>query len=105
MATSPSLKTLTPKLADENRPRLLYIEGDVALAHLFKQRMEQEGFVVDLAFQGDEGMALLEQHSYDLVVVDYMLSGLNGLQILRQLAANELPPLPLWSLLPKMWPL
>lgn len=92
MATLPSSKTLTSKATDENHPRLLYVEDDVALAHLFKQRMEQEGFIVDLAFDGGEGMALLEQRPYDLVVLDSSLPGLNGLQILGRLAANELHP-------------
>ncbi|MCS6827424.1 MAG: response regulator [Caldilinea sp.] len=92
MATPPSLKTLTYESIHENRPRLLCIEGDATLAHLFKQRMEQEGFVVDLALNGADGVALLEQRPYDLVVLDYTLPELNGLQILRRLAANELRP-------------
>lgn len=92
MATPPSLKTLTHESTQESRPRLLCIEGDATLAHLFKQRMEQEGFVVDLALNGLDGMALLEQRPYDLVVLDYTSPELNGLQILRRLAANELRP-------------
>lgn len=91
MAIPPSLKTLTHESTQESRPRLLCIEGDATLAHLFKQRMEQEGFVVDLALNGLDGMAL-EQRPYDLVVLDYTSPELNGLQILRRLAANELRP-------------
>lgn len=68
-------------------------KDDVALAHLFKQRMEQEGFIVDLAIDVGKGMALLEQRPYDLVVLDSRLPGLKGLQILSRLAANKLHPL------------
>lgn len=92
MATLLSLEMLQTELANTVSPRILYIEDDVELANLFKQQMEREGLQVDLAHTGTDGLALLAQHPYEMVVLDYLLPELNGLQILRRLTENERHP-------------
>lgn len=61
-------------------------------ASLFRRQMEPEGFIVDLAHTGTEGLALLRNNRYDLVVLDYLLPELNGLQILYKLMENDARP-------------
>jgi signal transduction histidine kinase/DNA-binding response OmpR family regulator len=78
--------------APSSAPRLLYVEDDLVSATLFKQRMEKQGFLVDLAYTGTEGLGLLNRQRYDLVVLDYQLPELNGLQILYKLMENENRP-------------
>jgi DNA-binding response OmpR family regulator len=73
-------------------PHILYVEDDVVAASLFKRQMEQAGFVVELAHTGMEGLERLKSQPYDLVVLDYQLPELNGLQILYQLMDNESRP-------------
>lgn len=88
MAIFPSLEILQGEWVNTAPPRILYVEDDVVLARLFKQHMEQEGFLVDLAHNGAEGLAYLTRHPYEMVVLDYRLPELNGLQILRQFIGN-----------------
>lgn len=73
-------------------PRILYVEDDPIAARLFKQRMEQIGFAVDLAHTGLEGLERLHHGQYDLIVLDYRLPELNGLEILYQLMQKENRP-------------
>jgi len=53
--------------------RVLVIEDDQRLARLIKRVLEEEHFVVDLAFTGDEGLELALGDIYDLAVIDWML--------------------------------
>ncbi len=92
MATLLSLEMLQNDLAHTIAPRILYVEDDVELAQLFKQQMEHEGFQVDLAHTGVEGLDFLARRPYEMVVIDYLLPELNGLQILRRLTENERHP-------------
>ena len=73
-------------------PHILYVEDDPVAASLFKHQMEQVGFVVDLAHTGGEGLEQLHRWQYDLIVLDYQLPELNGLQILYRLMDNENRP-------------
>jgi len=70
-------------------PHILYVEDDPVAAMLFKQQMEQLGFRVDLAHTGADGLTFLRQQQFDLVVLDYQLPELNGLQILYKLMEHE----------------
>jgi len=73
--------------------RILYLEDDEGLARLMQRRMHREGFDVDLAHDGLTGLTLLEKQSYDVLLVDYRMPGISGLEVLRRLAAGgNLPP-------------
>jgi PAS domain S-box-containing protein len=72
--------------------RILYMEGDSSLAHLVKERLERTGYTVDVAHDGAEGLSLYGRAAYDLVVVDQSLPVIDGLQIVRHLAADGSPP-------------
>lgn len=50
-----------------------------------KRGLEAEGFTVDVSLDGDDGFWLATQHSYDAMVLDIMLPGLNGFQICAKL--------------------
>jgi DNA-binding response OmpR family regulator/DNA-binding CsgD family transcriptional regulator len=73
--------------------RILYLEDDKGLARLLQRRMRREGHEVDLAHDGLNGLALLEKQPYDVLLVDYRMPGISGLEVLRRLAAGgKLPP-------------
>ncbi len=83
MHTSPS----------RNLQNILYIEDDEALAHLLQKRMARVGFQVDIALNGEEGLKLIRKNTYDLVLVDYQLPGMNGLDVLAALTPPaDYPP-------------
>jgi len=69
--------------------RILYIEDDIVTAARVQMQLDQYGYVVDLAMNGIEGLAKLENQLYDIVAVDYHLPGMNGLQVLQNLAASQ----------------
>ncbi len=65
--------------------RILYIEDDASLATLFKEVVESHGHAVETANVGQAGMALHRADPFDIVVVDYELPGLSGLDVAREL--------------------
>jgi signal transduction histidine kinase/DNA-binding response OmpR family regulator len=73
--------------------RILYMEDDVGLARLLQRKLEQAGYVVDLAHDGEEGLAMYEAGSYDVVAVDQNMPVHDGLEVIRVLASRgPLPP-------------
>jgi nitrogen regulation protein NR(I) len=75
-------------------PKLLLIEDDVTLAASFERVLTSEGYQVDLAARGDEGLKEARQEPYDLVLTDLKLPGLNGLELVAQLHQAK-PKLPI----------
>jgi PAS domain S-box-containing protein len=73
--------------------KILYIEDDVGLARLFQRAMERAGYEVELALNGDEGIAKFREGSYALVALDHKMPGKSGLEVIRALVEpGPLPP-------------
>lgn len=69
--------------------RLLVVEDEVRLAQALQRGLQAEGFAVDLAHDGREGLALAQQNAYDAVVLDVMLPGLSGYRVVEALRAGQ----------------
>lgn len=69
--------------------RILVIEDDRATGEHIRQGLQQEGHVVDLFRDGREGLIAAQAASYDVLVVDRMLPGLDGLSLMRTLRAAQ----------------
>jgi two-component system OmpR family response regulator len=69
--------------------RLLLVEDDVKIALFVKQGLKQEGFAVDHAQDGEEGLHLALTESYDLAIIDLMLPKLDGLAIIKDMRRNK----------------
>jgi two-component system, OmpR family, response regulator len=67
--------------------RVLVVEDERPLASAIRRGLEAEGFVVDLAFDGNEGLRLATMRAYDALVLDIMLPGLNGYRVCAELRA------------------
>ncbi|HEY7724356.1 MAG TPA: response regulator transcription factor [Anaeromyxobacteraceae bacterium] len=65
--------------------RVLLVEDAKALARSIAQGLTEEGFSVDVAGDGEEGLHLATEVAYDLIVLDRMLPLLDGLSVLRRL--------------------
>lgn len=61
--------------------RALLVEDEVRLASYLKRGLEREGFAVDVAADGEEGLWLASNQAYDAIVLDIMLPKLNGYQV------------------------
>jgi two-component system OmpR family response regulator len=62
--------------------RVLVIEDHVHLAALLKRALEEEGYAVDLAGTGEDGLARAVANEFDLVVLDLVLPGADGFEVL-----------------------
>jgi two-component system, OmpR family, response regulator len=67
--------------------RVLLVDDEVRLTAALRKGLAAEGFAVDVAGDGTEGLARAEEESYDAVVLDVMLPGLSGFEVVRRLRA------------------
>jgi len=65
--------------------RLLLIEDDVKLVGILQRGLRREGYEVDVAYDGDEGLARAAAEPYDAVVLDIMLQGRDGFEVCEAL--------------------
>lgn len=69
--------------------RVLVIEDEERLARTVRRGLELEGFVVQLAHTGTAGLAAAIEDGFDVIVLDIMLPGLSGYEVLRRLRAQD----------------
>ena len=70
-------------------PRILVVEDESDLALLLAYNLEAEGYAVESVERGDEAELRLAENAPDLVILDWMLPGVSGLEICRRLRARE----------------
>ena len=70
-------------------PRILIVEDESDLSLLLGYNLEAEGYVVENVERGDEAELRLAENTPDLVILDWMLPGISGLEICRGLRARE----------------
>jgi two-component system phosphate regulon response regulator PhoB len=67
------------------KANILIVEDEEALTLLLRYNLEAEGYAVETAGRGDEADLLLKERSPDLVILDWMLPGLSGIELCRRL--------------------
>jgi DNA-binding response OmpR family regulator len=73
--------------------RILIVEDEQGIAAFLKQGLEEESFSVDVAEEGKKGLRLALEGEYDLLLLDWMLPGLSGIEICRNFR-KEFPDTP-----------
>jgi two-component system, OmpR family, phosphate regulon response regulator PhoB len=76
-------------LAGPSAVRVLIVEDEADLALLIGYNLEAEGYVVESVARGDEAELRLAENAPDLVILDWMLPGVSGIEICRRLRARE----------------
>lgn len=71
---------------------ILLIDDDQNVSHLIRLYLEKEGYKVYEASRGDEGVAAFKQYSPSLVLLDIMLPGIDGLDVLREIRKTSKTP-------------
>ena len=66
-------------------PYVLVVEDEPALLTLLRYNLEHEGFEVGEAIDGEEALLMIEERIPDLVLLDWMLPTLSGLEVCRQI--------------------
>ncbi|MEE2798002.1 MAG: response regulator transcription factor [Pseudomonadota bacterium] len=79
------------------QPHILAIEDDPVLGGHLKSSLEQGGFAITLAADGESGLSLAERKSYDLILLDVMLPGIDGMELLRRLRRQRATPVLMMS--------
>ena len=74
---------------NDRAPRILVVEDEAALAYLLVYNLEAEGYLVEHVDHGDEAELRIAESPPDLVILDWMLPGVSGLEICRRLRARE----------------
>lgn len=64
--------------------KILLVEDEHKIAQSIKKGLEQEKYAVELAFSGDEGLDLVLADDFDLIILDRMLPGIDGLEICKK---------------------
>jgi two-component system OmpR family response regulator len=72
--------------------RVLIVEDEPDLAVGLQKALREEGYAVDVALDGDDGLFKAESWNYDVVVLDIMLPGLDGWGVLRELRRSKKIP-------------
>ena len=78
----------------KDNERILVIDDDVELCELVTEYLESEGFGVEVVNDGAEGVEKAVSKDYQLIILDVMLPGMNGLEVLRRIRTqSEVPVL------------
>ncbi|MGA2191828.1 MAG: response regulator transcription factor [Nitrospirota bacterium] len=70
--------------------RILVVEDEPKVASFIAKGLQEESYAVDMAVDGIEGLAMLEMNVYDAVVLDLMLPGKNGIEVMREVRAKKM---------------
>ncbi len=68
--------------------RVLVVEDEDALSALLEYNLEKEGFEVRISADGEDALLVIEEDKPDLVILDWMLPGLSGIEICRRIRAR-----------------
>lgn len=70
--------------------RVLVIEDEKKIANFIKRGLKEDGYLVDVAYDGEEGHFLATTEEYDLIVLDIMLPKLDGISLCRRLREEKI---------------
>lgn len=74
--------------------QILVVEDDTRVAELLKRSLEEQNYVVDIAYDGFLGKRLALQKTYDLIITDVILPKINGIDLCKELK-TQFPTLPI----------
>lgn len=69
---------------------ILVVEDEPGIHKFLKQGLEEEGYFVDVADDGNQGLAFAISKTYHIILLDWMLPGMSGLEICKQLRASHI---------------
>lgn len=71
--------------------RILLVEDDRKLNESLAFQLEKEGFTVDSCFDGEESLEWISQNTHDLILLDRMLPGADGITVLEKMRQQQIP--------------
>ncbi len=70
--------------------KILLIEDEANVIHFLKRGLEEEGYDISVAMDGISGYEMASSHGFDLMIIDIMLPGMNGIDICRKLRQQKI---------------
>lgn len=67
------------------KKRILLVDDEEGIQLLYREEFEDEGYEVVSAYNGDEALALFREQSFDLIILDINMPGMNGIEVLRRM--------------------
>ncbi len=71
-----------------DKKKVLIVEDENDIAHLIQYNLEKAGYACEVAMTGEAGLAALSKHAVDLILLDVMLPGVDGLEVCRRIKQN-----------------
>lgn len=68
--------------------KVLFVEDDVDVAFIYSREFEKENFIVVNAYNGEDGLLMAKDEKPDIIILDIMLPGINGLDVLKELKSS-----------------
>jgi CheY-like chemotaxis protein len=68
---------------------ILFIEDDKPIAQMYSRVLEREGYQVEFAYNGDEGLQKAVSKHYDLILLDIMMPEKTGIEVLQELRGED----------------
>jgi CheY-like chemotaxis protein len=68
---------------------ILFIEDDKPIAEMYARVLEREGYQVEFAYNGNEGLAKARSKHYDLILLDIMMPEKTGIEVLQELRGDD----------------
>jgi two-component system, OmpR family, response regulator MprA len=75
------------------KERILIIEDDVGIVRVLRRALSYEGYTVDTALDGENGLYIARDHHPDLVILDLMLPGMDGIEVCQRLRSGGSVPI------------
>ncbi|APC39027.1 response regulator transcription factor [Clostridium estertheticum] len=72
--------------------RILLVEDERLMSTFIEMELSHEGYKVDVAYDGQEGLTISEENEYNLILLDVMLPGLNGIEVCRRIRQVSIVP-------------
>lgn len=70
--------------------RILIVEDEFNLADVIRKSLEKEKYVIDISGDGEDASYNIRSNIYDLVILDVMLPGMDGFEILKKMREEEI---------------
>lgn len=80
------------KVQDSTKPNILIVEDDDFLREVYVETLTDEGYKVESAIDGEEGMQKIKQGGYDLVLLDIVMPKMDGLTVIKKIKSEGINP-------------
>ncbi len=77
--------------------KILLVEDDISISDMVKNYLEREGYCVEIALDGEEGIKKFEKQNFDFVILDIMMPKLDGIEVMRMIREKSSIPIMIMS--------